>query len=215
MNENKTNMTREEWLIKAVYALDTNVFKGDLNLDGRQFQVGAGRCPGNRGSETVQPYDGENVSLDDFFPTTMSVSWTIKDPIEILGNLALACIHGFFDEKSCNTKRFKALAKKYGFDKPYNLYNGTAELEDNLKVTLEFLEQMYGKYPGKAVSFHKEEKKAGKKSTLKIFCPTCGYEMSIKRKILEKFNNGLPTCPCGTKMGLDLTDEETGSSEEN
>ena len=205
----EVKMTREEWLIHAVYELDRQVFHGDLNLEGRQFQVGAGRCLGTKPCETVQPYDGEDVSLDDFFPTTMAVSWAIKDPIDILGNLALACVHGFFDEKLCSTKRFKALARKYGFDKPYNAYNATPELEDNLKAALAELEKNYGKYPGKAVSFKKDDK-AGtrKKSTLKVFCPSCGFEMSVKRRMLEKHGNGLPTCPCGTKMGLDLSDEE-------
>lgn len=205
----KYMMTREEWLIHAVEELDKQVFHGDLNLEGRQYQVGAGRCQGTKGSETVQPYDGEDVTLEDFFPTTMAVSWTIKDPIELLGNLALACVHGFFDEKLCNSKRFKGLAKKYGFDKPFNVYNGTADLEASLQITLAELEKKYGKYPGKAVSFKKDDKNGTrKKSTLKIFCPSCGFEMSVKRRMLEKHNNGLPICPCGTKMGLDLSDEE-------
>lgn len=206
-------MTREEWLIHAVKALDRNIFKGDLNLEGRQFQIGTGRCPGQKLSETVQPYQGEDVKLEDFFPTTMSVSWTINDPIELLGNLALACVHGFFDEKSCGTKRFKQLAQKYGFERPFNVYNGGQGLITDLKLTLEELEKEYGKYPGKAVSFHKEERTGPtKKSTLKIFCPECGYEMSIKRKILEKHGNNLPTCPCGVKMAIDLSDETETSN---
>ena len=211
-----TKITREEWLIHAVYELDKRVFSGDLNLEGRQFQIGTGRCPGSKNSEVVQPYDGEDVTLDDFFPTTMSVSWTIKDPIEILGNLALACIHGFFDEKRCSTKRFKGLAKKYGFDKPYNTYCGTADLKAKLEETLAALTNEYGAYPGKAVSFKKEEKAGNrKKSTLKIFCPECGFEMSVKRRMLEKHGNKLPICPCGSQMGLDLSDEEVDQNQDD
>lgn len=209
-------MTREEWLIHAVYELDKRVFNGDLDLQGRQFQVGAGRCPGNKQSETVQPYDGEDVTLEDFFPTTMAVSWTIKDPIEILGNLALACVHGFFDEKRCSTKRFKGLAKKYGFDSPFNVYCGTADLEAKLKETLEALTNEYGPYPGKAVTFKKEEKSGDrKKSTLKVFCPSCGFEMSVKRKMFEKHGNKAPICPCGAHMGVDLSDEEVEQNQED
>jgi hypothetical protein len=37
-------------------------------------------------------------------------------------------------------------------------------------------------------------------------------EYKVNRKAWEKNTNGLPTCGCGTKMGVDLTDE--GNEEE-
>ena len=64
--------------------------------------------------EVFFPFDGEDVTLDDFFPVSIQISWAIKDPVEMLGNLALACVHAFFDEPKVN-KRFKQqLAKDYG-----------------------------------------------------------------------------------------------------
>lgn len=206
MKKNINLITREKWLRHAVEMLDTKLFNGDLDLFNRQYQVSVGRCPGQKMSESVFPYDGENVNLDDFFPVTMQVDWTIKDPIELLGNLALECIHAFFDERKVN-KKFKALAEKYYFDKPYNKFTPTSVLIDILEDVHKSLVSEYGEFPGYPVVFHPKPKKEGKKSTLVLFCPNCGMEYKVNRKAWEKNTNGMPTCGCGTKMGLDLTEE--------
>jgi hypothetical protein len=202
-------VTREKWLRAAIEILDTRLFNGDLNVMDRQYQVSVGRCPGQKASESVQPFDGEDVTLDDFFPTTIQVSWTIKDPIDMLGNLAYECVHAFFDEPKVN-KRFKKLAEKYYFDTPYNKYTPTPYLKDILEETYKELKKNYGDFPGYAVVFHPKPKKEGKKNTLLMFCPNCGLEVSIKRKIWEKNGQGTCTCICGTKMGIDLSEETNG-----
>lgn len=206
MKKNLNVITREKWLRHAVEMLDTKLFNGDLDLFNRQYQVSIGRCPGQKMSESVFPFDGENVSLDDFFPVTMQVDWTIKDPIDLLGNLALECIHAFFDERKVN-KKFKALAEKYYFDKPYNKFTPTSVLRDILEDVHKSLVKEYGEFPGYPVVFHPKPKKEGKKSTLVLFCPNCGMEYKVNRKAWEKNTNGLPTCGCGTKMGVDLTED--------
>ena len=212
MKKNLNVITREKWLRHAVEMLDTQLFNGDLDLFNRQYQVSIGRCPGQKMSESVFPFDGENVSLDDFFPVTMQVDWTIKDPIDLLGNLALECIHAFFDERRVN-KKFKALAEKYYFDKPYNKFTPTTVLRDILEDVHKSLVKEYGEFPGYPVVFHPKPKKEGKPNTLVLFCPNCGMEYKVNRKVWEKNTNGLPTCGCGTKMGVDLTEE--GNEEEN
>ena len=206
-------ITREKWLRAAVEELDTRLFNGDLNIMDRQYQVSVGRCPGQKSSESVQPFDGEDVTLDDFFPTTIQVSWTIKDPIDMLGNLALECVHAFFDEPKVN-KRFKKLAEKYYFDTPYNKFTPTPVLRDILNDVYKELKKQYGEFPGYAVVFHPKPKKEGKKNTLVMFCPNCGFEASVKRKIWEKNGQGTCTCICGTKMGIDLS-EETNDEDSN
>jgi hypothetical protein len=206
MKKNLNVITREKWLRHAVEMLDTKLFNGDLDLFNRQYQVSIGRCPGQKMSESVFPFDGENVSLDDFFPVTMQVDWTIKDPIDLLGNLALECIHAFFDERRVN-KKFKALAEKYYFDKPYNKFTPTSVLRDILEDVHTSLVKEYGEFPGYPVVFHPKPRKEGKPNTLVLFCPNCGMEYKVNRKAWEKNTNGLPTCGCGTKMGVDLTDE--------
>lgn len=211
MKKNLNVITREKWLRHAVEMLDTKLFNGDLDLFNRQYQVSIGRCPGQKMSESVFPFDGENISLDDFFPVTMQVDWTIKDPIDLLGNLALECIHAFFDERRVN-KKFKALAEKYYFDKPYNKFTPTSVLRDILEDVHKSLVKEYGEFPGYPVVFHPKPKKEGKPNTLVLFCPNCGMEYKVNRKAWEKNTNGLPTCGCGTKMGVDLTEE--GNEEE-
>lgn len=206
MKKNLNVITREKWLRHAVEMLDTKLFNGDLDLFNRQYQVSIGRCPGQKMSESVFPFDGENVSLDDFFPVTMQVDWTIKDPIDLLGNLALECIHAFFDERRVN-KKFKALAEKYYFDKPYNKFTPTSVLRDILEDVHKSLVKEYGEFPGYPVVFHPKPRKEGKPNTLVLFCPNCGMEYKVNRKAWEKNTNGLPTCGCGTKMGVDLTEE--------
>ena len=212
MKKNLNVITREKWLRHAVEMLDTKLFNGDLDLFNRQYQVSIGRCPGQKMSESVFPFDGENINLDDFFPVTMQVDWTIKDPIDLLGNLALECIHAFFDERRVN-KKFKALAEKYYFDKPYNKFTPTSVLRDILEDVHKSLVKEYGEFPGYPVVFHPKPKKEGKPNTLVLFCPNCGMEYKVNRKAWEKNTNGLPTCGCGTKMGVDLTEE--GNEEEN
>lgn len=207
MSKNLNITTREKWLRKAVEELDTRLFNGDLDLYGRDYQVSIGRCPGQKGSETAFPFDGEDVNMDDFFPVTIQVSWTIKDPIDILGNLAYECVRAFFDERK-NSKRFKKLLEKYYFDKPYNKYTPTPYLRD-------ILEEVYkeiGEFPGYPVVFHPKPKKEGPKNTLVMFCPSCGYEVKVNRKVWEKNGQGCCTCVCGTKMGIDLTDETDGET---
>ena len=209
MKKNLNLVTREKWLRHAVELLDTKLFNGDLDIFDKQYQVSVGRCQGQKNAETVFPFDGEDVSLDDFFPVTMQLSWTIKDPIELLGNLALECVHAFFDEPKVN-KRFKQLADKYYFDKPYNKFNHTPYLRDILEDVHKELVKNYGEFPGYPVVFHPKPKKEGKKNTLVMFCPECGYEVKVSRKIWEKNGQGTCTCVCGTKMGIDLTDETNG-----
>ena len=161
MKKNLNGITREKWLRHAVELLDTKLFNGDLDLFNRQYQVGVGRCPGQKGGETVFPFDGEDVSLDDFFPVTMQVSWTIKDPIEMLGNLALECVRAFFDERKMS-KRFKQFCDKYYFEKPYNKYTPTSMLKDILEDVHKELVKNYGDFPGYPIVFHPKPKKEGK-----------------------------------------------------
>jgi len=200
-------MTREEWLRHLVEKLDVIVFGGDLDLLNHPFQIGCGRVMGSRATESIQPYDGPDVTLDDFFPTTIGVNFTIKDPFEMACALCYECIKAFFNIKKCD-KQFKMLAEKYYFEKPYKEIHPSAYLEDMIKLALKEMNESYGPFPGEPVKIHKKDKKDGKKNTLEIFCPNCGYSLKISRKVYDTYNGGLPTCCCGTKMGVDLSDEE-------
>ena len=199
-------MTREEWLRKAVEMLDAEIFEGDLDTVNHGYQINCGIVPGKRLTTTIQPYDGEEVKLEDFFATTISVSHTIKDPIEMLGNLARECVFAFFNEKKVN-KRVKRLFEKYYFEAPFSSYNPSSYLVDLLNIVHKKMVDKYGEFPGETVVVYPKEKKEGKKNTLLLFCPTCGYEIKVSRKMHEKHGQGTPTCVCGAKMGIDCDDE--------
>lgn len=199
-------ITREEWLYHAVELLDTELFDGDLDTINHKFQINCGICPGKKLSNTIQPYDGENVSLSDFFPTTISIDHKIGDPIDRLGNLARECVFAFFNEKSIN-KRTKKLFEKYYFNAPYTSYNPSNYLIEILTIINGMLEKKYGKFPGETVVVYPKEKKEGKKNTLVLFCPECGFEAKVNRKAFEKNKSGLPTCGCGSKMAMDCENE--------
>lgn len=204
----------EGWIRKAVEALDMMLFKGDLELSTHPYQISWGRCKGSKITECIQPSDNEDITLEDFFPTTICVSFTHKSDIELLGNLALECIHAFFNEKKPSTKRFKALATKYLFDKPYKSFNPTPQLHDILEQINQGLIDTYGKFPGKPIVFPKKETQT-KKNTYKLFCPECGMELKVSKKMLVKHGMAMPTCACGCKFGCDFEDEEENTQDNN
>ena len=41
-----------------------------------------------------------------------------------------------------------------------------------------------------------------------FFCPECDYEVKTNKKMFEAHGQGIPTCPCGAKMGI-ACDENT------
>lgn len=199
-------ITREEWLRHAVEMLDTELFDGDLDTINHKFQINCGICPGKKQSNTIQPYDGENVKLEDFFPTTISIDHKISDPIDRLGILARECVFAFFNEKG-NNKRVRRLMEKYYFHAPFTSYNPSPYLIEILNIVHKMLVGKYGEFPGETVIVYPKEKKESKKNTLVLFCPDCGFEVKVNRKAFEKNKSGLPTCGCGSKMAMDLTDE--------
>lgn len=198
----KDGMTREEWLRHAVEELDVQLFEGDLDILNHGYQIGSGKCGGQKLTECVQPFDGEDVTLEDFFPTTISVSYSIKDPVVMLGALALECIHAFFNEPKASTKRFKALAQKYYFDKPYNSYHPTPYLTNILEEVYKRLVKQWGAYPGKAVVFHKEERERTS-NVITFTCPSCGWSCKVNKKVYEKYGEKGPVCPCGVHLAAD------------
>ena len=205
----KEGMTREEWLRHAVEELDVQLFEGDLDTLNHGYQISASKCSGKRLTECVQPFDGEDVTLDDFFPTTISVSYTIKDPIEMLGALALECIHAFFNEPKSSTKRFKSLAQKYYFDTPYTSYHPTPYLTDVLIEIYKRLVKDWGAYPGKAVVIKKGTGSGEKKQNVFTYtCPSCGWSCKVSKKMYDKYKDKGPVCPCGVHLALDVNENE-------
>lgn len=203
-------MVREEWLRKAVELLDSDLFNGGLDLLNTNYQISCSWTKRNKIVEVVFPYDGPDVRLDDFFPNTIHVDVTCKDPIIVLTNLAYSCIQCFYGLRKVKNKKFKTLAESFYFDAPYTKCNPSEHLIGVIKNIYAKMVVRYGEFPGKAIVVRKKEKnKDGKKKNkIKFFCPECEYELTTSRKMFEKHDKKLPICVCGAKMAQDLEDEE-------
>jgi hypothetical protein len=210
-------MTRENWLRLAIEKLNSNLFNGDLDLLNNPYQVSVGVTSTNifnrgRTYTVFFPYDGEDPTLDDFFPVTMIVDHAIKDPVEMLEALSLACIRAFFNHKKDN-KKFKKHAEDYYFEQVDKQLVASDYLKSILNGVYGVMVRNYGDYPGKAVVQHVKEKtdKERQKNTIKMFCPNCDFETKTSRKVFEKYGQKCPVCVCGTQMAVDLEDENNES----
>lgn len=201
-------MVREEWLRNAVELLDADLFGGGLDLLNQKYQIACGWTKGNKISEVIFPYDGADVQIDDFFPNTIHVSVTCKDPREMLANLAYSCIQCFYGIRKTNIKRFRILAESFYFNAPYSKCHPSQYLMEIIENVYQKMVVRYGEFPGKPIVIHKPEKKKGLSNTVRLFCENCGYEVKTSRKMFEKHDKKLPTCVCGSKMAQDLEDEE-------
>lgn len=198
----KPNFNTEQWLRTAVEQLDKYVFDGELDLARHPYQIYFGRVKGKKMGETVQPSDNEDITLDDFFPTTIGVNFELKEK-ELMAALAYECIKAFFNISK--GKRFKKLCERFNFEPPYTKPEPTPYLADLLNDALKATVAIAGEFPGKAVKFPTKKQKDGEKKPTRVvfFCPECGLEYSVPAKKL-KDNQGTPTCICGAKCGRDL-----------
>lgn len=205
----KKFITREYWLRRAVEKIREHIFPSMPDLE---YQISSGWTTRKTKSlgETIFPYDGEDVQLDDFFPTTIHINVKIKCPKEIIGVLAHECIHTFYGIRG-HKKDFIAIAKKAGFEKKYTEYNPGPDLLDSIDTIYSELVLEIGDFPGQPVHIHKGPVKEKAKSTGTVFCGDCGFEFKAKLKDIDKF--GLPTCACGRKMAIDIDDGESPTEE--
>lgn len=199
-----SNITHEEWLQEAVTALDTKVFEGDLDLLNHAFQISWGKCKGKKITETIQPGDVEDLKLDQFFPTTIVVDYKQSDPITIMQHLTHECIKAFLG--ITKGKKFKKTAEKYYFEEPYKEVHCSAYLMDLINEAYADVVAKVGAWPGGAVVFPVKEK-VKKINKYTLFCPECGMELTISKKMFDKYNGALPTCACGSKFARDLEEE--------
>ena len=189
--------TREAWMTYAVWALDKHVFNGDLEAKSKGFQISVAKT-GTRGFDFVLPYQGEDVSLDDFFPITITIDYKIKDMEDALLKLAYVMLKDFNDDPK--GKRLKNLCKSYYFEAPYTGPNPSAYLRELIKETLNDILDQMGEFPGKPIVVKPKEQKEKKSNKVVFFCPECGWEVYASNRMM-KDRSGYPTCICGCKMG--------------
>lgn len=203
--------TREEWLRKAVELLDDQVFNGELGTKQNliQFQIGCALLGGRKLGEVVMPWQGEDVSLDDFFPPTIHIDEKIKEPAEMVETLAHECIHCFKDIRG-HGKKFANEARKIGFEPPFT----QLVVNEELAAKCHEISKQLGEFPGKPVIPHKKEKKEKTFSGI-LFCPECGYQLRVTEKMFKNHGEALPTCSCGAKFALDCSNLETSGDAED
>ncbi len=205
-------MTAEQWLHTAVEQIDKHVFSFDLGTATHDFQIYYGRIKGKKGTETVQPSDTEQVTMDDFFPTTIGIDYQTRDTKVLMNNLAYECIKAFLGVTK--GKALKKTCQKYYFDAPFNASNPSPYCQDLINDALNETIKLCGEFPWKPIKFPVKEQKEKKSSKIIFFCPECGMEYNVSRSKFEKMKiNGTPTCICGAKCGRDLTDELSDSTE--
>lgn len=204
------DITREEWLRQAVEILDSRIFSGDLDTPNHAFQIACGKVGGKKHSETIQPSDQEDIGLDDFFPTTISIDYQLKTPEEILTQLTFECIKAFFG--TTKGKAYKSNCEKYYFESPYNEPHPSDYLKDLIKESLKIIEKQCGPWPGKAVVIRKPAKKQTQNKIIFV-CPNCGWEIYTTKSKM-KGHEGQPVCTCGTKMSLVENEENEENNKE-
>lgn len=197
--------TREEWLRAAVNLINKDIYNEEMDVV--EYQISSSLLGGKKMGDTIMPYQGENVGLDDFFPPTIHVDEKIKDESQLVAVIAHEMIHAFKDIMK-HGKAFGAVAGPAGFEKPYTSLN----LNEDLSAKCHTIAKELGPYPGVPIKPAEKDKKT-KTFSGKLFCPECGYELRVKEKAFKKY--GLPTCSCGTKMALDMTDIETPNGDED
>lgn len=198
-------ITHEEWIHAAIQELDNFVFEGDLDTLNHGYQCSWGRVKGRRVTETHQPGDVEDLPYEQFFPTTIALDFKQADPMTIMANLAHECIKAFFGVSK--GKRFKKLAEKYYFEEPYKEVHPSPYLQDLLKDALDATVKKVGDWPGNAVVFPKPKQTEKKINKYTLFCPECGMEVTISKKMFDKHNGAMPTCACGAKFARDCEEE--------
>ena len=75
-------MLREEWLRHAVEKLDANLFGGDLDILNKDYQITVGSTRWDLPAEVFLPYDGEDVTMDDFYKE-FGIDPTTDDPDKV------------------------------------------------------------------------------------------------------------------------------------
>ena len=126
------------------------------------------------------------------------ISPTLEDSLEVAGTLCHEITHVAAGIEAGHAGQFIRLCKYIGLTKgrPKSVMPGQ-RLNENLVKLVDGI----GSYPHKAMKLvQKENDKPPGEKTKTVYCAGCDCRLSIKVKYLEAC--GLPTCGCGTGMGL-------------
>lgn len=189
-------ITREEWLTQAVYVLDDTMFRGILNSHTTSFQIACAKCSGKKQSECILSEDGS-------FPPTITIDYRLQDSEKVLMALSRECINAFLNKPK--GKYLTKICKAFGFEKPYSECHLNQAAMDIINIILEKMIDMCGMFPNIAI-IPKTKKQKKTTDRLICFCPDCGFQFVVTKKMLDQHNNCIPTCGCGAKMRVKSKD---------
>jgi len=175
-------MTREEYLIKAGYALQLDVFKDHVVP---AFKVSTGFTGPKKGLKAIGGCWRKEASADDM--AQIYISPVIDDSIEVLAVLIHEIIHVIVPDAG-HKGPFKRIAKAVGLTGKMTATVAGPELTERLNALVERI----GKYPHAKLNPALSGKKKQGTRLLKASCVDCGYTVRITRQWADL---GLPACP--------------------
>lgn len=184
-------ITREEWLIKAVKELRRQVF-APAGIEIPECAVSCG-FPGG-GSARKRIGECWATKASDNAVAQVFVSPTLDGELTVLGVLTHELIHVFDDCENGHKAPFVKVMKAVGLTgKPT-----ATSVGPELLARLKDVEEKIGvPYPHARINLSDNSKKQTTRM-LKVECPDDGYTVRTTRKWLDEL--GTPTCPCGIRM---------------
>jgi len=188
------NKTREQWLQRAVEALDSKLFKPKHLELPKLIRVSVGWPHGGRAdkSKAVGQHWKPTASSDKHHEIFISPK-IAGDSYEILSTLAHELVHAqvyaeYPDES--HGKQFRRVANAIGLEGDPKECGAGEKLRNGLLKDFILLE---GECPSGSIDFSQRKKDTTR--LIKAECKACGYVIRTSRKWIEEI--GLPICKCG------------------
>ena len=193
-------MTREEWLGKMVAQLRPEFEKKGAVVP-QKVRASCGfpsksalANKARRVGEAWSDKNSEDQSWEVF------ISPVLKDSIEVAGVLVHELVHTAVGIECGHRGPFKRVAVAMGLEGKLTATTAGEEL----KSLLTTITDKIGPYPhARLVASNRPKTQTTRMHLVK--CPECGYQVRTTRKWLEL---GVPTCPCGSEMVAEESEEE-------
>lgn len=186
-------MNREEWLKSATEKLCDRFNLGELDV---HVSVG---WPSRGGLSSKKRVVGQcwkpETSRDG--NSHIFISPMLEEPTYVLAVLLHELIHAWDRGENGHRGPFIDMAKKAGLEKPWTSTRAGVDLQQRLVI----LSGELGTYPHIVLEPTVVERKVQSTRMLKLTCPNDGYLVRTTAKWLDI---GVPTCPCGRVMELEL-----------
>lgn len=189
-------MNRETWLENATEHL-SRILHTAAAIEVPRVRVAAG-WPSRGGTSLKKRVLGEcwkpSVAKDGI--SQIFLNPMMDDPIQILGTLTHELIHAWDKGEHGHRGPFVEAAKAVGLTKPWT----ATSVGPDLKPLLVEVAETLGEYPHSPLT-PSVQRAPQTTRMLKLTADCCGYIARTTRKWIEF---GLPSCPCGNEMILEV-----------